>query len=341
MSVKNEMYRTLPKKPTRLYTAAIRIAATALLAMLPGIASAQQDYPSKAIRIIVPFPPGGSNDFLARLFGPKLTDILGVQVLVDNRGGGNTIIGNEAAAKSAPDGYTLLLAGSSHVYIPHLYPKIPYDTLNDFTPVAGIARGELILVVHPSLPVKTAPELVALAKKNPGALNYAVSSTGGPTHLVAVQFEMVAGVKMQQVPYKGGGPAVTDLIGGHVQVGFQTPATVMPLVRSGKLRGVAVTGDKRLESVPDVPTFTESGLPGVSLRTWYVINAPSATPKAVIGKLGSAVQKITAMPDIKAALGKQGVDAYYAPSESADAARREDSAIAAKLIKAANIRLTN
>ena len=326
---------------SRLHIALTQVLAAALLAVLGGNVAAQQEYPSKPIRIIVPFPPGGSNDFLARLFAPKLTEMLGVQVIVDNRGGGNTIIGNEAVARSAPDGYTLLLVGSSHVYIPLLYPKIPYDTLNDFVPVAGIARGELILVVHPSLPVKTAQDLVALAKKNPGALNYAVSSTGGPTHLVAVQFEMVAGVKMQQVPYKGGGPAVTDLIGGHVQVGFQTPATVTPIVRSGKLRGLAVTGEKRLDSAPNVPTFAESGLPGVSLRSWYVINAPAATPKAVVEKLGSAVQKITAMPDVRAALNKQGLDSYYAASEAADAARREDSAVAAKLIKAANIKLTN
>jgi tripartite-type tricarboxylate transporter receptor subunit TctC len=143
------------------------------------------------------------------------------------------------------------------------------------------------------------------------------------------------------VPYKGGGPAVTDLIGGHVQVGFQTPASVVPLVRSGKLKGVAVTGEKRLETLPQVPTFTESGLPGVSLRTWYVINAPAATPKAVIEKLSSAVQKITALPDVRVAMSRQGLDAFYSPPEKADAARREDSAVAAKLIKAANIKLTN
>jgi tripartite-type tricarboxylate transporter receptor subunit TctC len=310
-----------------------------LLAALAGAVAAQQDYPNKPIRIIVPYPPGGSNDYLARLFAPKLTEMLGTQVLVDNRGGGNTIVGNDAAAKSAPDGYTLVLAGSSHVFIPHLYRNISYDAINDFTPVAGIARGELILVVHPSLPVTTAGDLVALAKKNPGVLNYAVSSTGGPTHLVAVQFEMVAGVKMQQVPYKGGGPAVTDLIGGHVQVGFATPASIVPLVRTGRLRGVAVTGEKRLETLPHVATFTESGLPGVALRTWYVINAPAATPKAVIDKLASAVEKITAIPDVRAAMSKQGLDAFYSPPEKADAARREDSAVAAKLIKAANIRI--
>jgi tripartite-type tricarboxylate transporter receptor subunit TctC len=319
----------------------MQIWTAAWLATLAGAVAAQQDYPSKPIRIVVPYPPGGSNDYLARLYGPKLTEMLGAQVIVDNRGGGNTIIGNDAVAKSAPDGYTLALAGSSHVFIPLLYRNIPYDTLNDFTPVAGIARGELLLVVHPSLPVTTARDLVALAKKNPGALNYAVSSTGGPTHLVAVQFEMVTGVKMQQVPYKGGGPAVTDLIGGHVQVGFTTPATVVPIVRTGRLRGVAVTGEKRLETLPHVPTFTESGLPGVALRTGYVINAPAATPKAVIDKLTNAVQKITAMPEVSAAMSRQGLDAFYSPPEKADAARREDSAVAAKLIKAANLKLTN
>ncbi len=325
----------------RFRTAATQIAVVAGLAAFATIAAAQQDFPNRPIRIIVPYPPGGSNDFLARLFSPKLTELLGAQVIVDNRGGGNTIVGNDAVAKSAPDGYTLLLAGSSHVFIPHMYRSIPYDTLNDFAAVAGIARGELMLVVHPSLPVTTARDLVALAKKNPGVLNYAVSSTGGPTHLVAVQFEMVAGVKMQQVPYKGGGPAVTDLIGGHVQVGFGTPATLVPLVRAGKLRAVAVTGEKRVDALPQVSTFAESGLPGVSLRTWYVINAPAATSRVIIDKLAAAVQKIVAMPDVTAAMSKQGLDAYYSAPETADAARREDSAVAAKLIKAANITLIN
>jgi tripartite-type tricarboxylate transporter receptor subunit TctC len=318
-----------------------QIVAAAVLAAFAAGAAAQQEYPTKPIRIVVPYPPGGSNDFLARLFSPKLTEIFGVQIIVDNRGGGNTIIGNEAVAKSAPDGYTVLLAGSSHVFIPHMYRTLPYDALNDFMPVAGIARGELLLLTHPSLPVTTASDLVALAKKHPGALNYAVSSTGGPTHLVAVQFEMVTGTKMQQVPYKGGGPAMTDLVGGHVQIGFATPATAVPLVKSGRLKGIAVTGEKRLDTLPHVPTFTESGLPGVALRTWYVINAPAATPKAVIDKLSGAVQKITAMPEVRAAMTKQGLDAFYSPSEKADAARREDSVVAAQLIKAGNIKLTN
>ena len=242
----------------------MKLAIAGLLMALAGAVGAQQEYPTKPVRIVVPYPPGASNDFLARLFAPKLTELLGVQVLVDNRGGGNTVIGNDLVAKSAPDGYTLLLAGSSQISIPHLYRTLPYDSINDFSPVAGIARSEFMLVVHPSLPVATVKDLVALAKKKPGAIDYASSSTGGGTHLAAVQFEMVAGVKLQQVAYKGGGPAIVDLLGGHVQVAFANPATAVPLVRTGRLRGLAITGDKRLESLPQVPTFTESGLPGLA-----------------------------------------------------------------------------
>ena len=325
----------------QLVTAVSRLCAAILLAALTGAAPAQQEYPVKPIRIIVPYPPGGSNDFLARLFGPKLTEILGPQVLVDNRGGGNTIIGNDAVAKSAPDGYTLLLAGSSQVTIPYLYKNVPYDTINDFTPIGGIARSEFILTVHPSLPVKTVNDLIALAKKKPGQLDYATASTGGATHLAAVLFEMLAGVKLQQVPYKGGGPAMVDLLGGHVQLAFANPAGVMSLLKSGKLRAVAVTGEKRIETLPEIPTFTESGLRGMALGNWYAITAPSGTSRVVIDKLSGAVVKITAMPDVKASIVKQGLETFYATSEQVDAIRKQDMLTVAKLIKAANIKMQN
>ncbi len=321
----------------QLYTAVTQILTAGLLTVLAAAAAAQQDYPTRPIRIVVPYPPGGSNDFLARVFGPKLTEILGRQVIVDNRGGGNTIIGTDLVAKSAPDGYTLLLAGSAQVAVPHLYRNIPYDTINDFTPIAGIARSEFLLVVHPSLPVTTVRDLIALARKMPGELNYATSSTGGPTHLGAVQFEMLTGVKMQQVPYKGGGPAMADLVGGQVHLGFANPAGSVPFVKMGRLRAIAVTGEKRLETLPHVPTFAESGLSGLALRNWYAITAPAGTPKPVIDKLSTAILKITAMPDIKAALTKQGLDSFSATSEQVDAIRREDMVTVAKLIKAANI----
>jgi tripartite-type tricarboxylate transporter receptor subunit TctC len=322
------------------FVAVARVCAAGLLVALAGGVAAQE-YASKPIRIIVPYPPGGSNDFLARLYGPKLTDILGAQVLVDNRGGGNTIIGNDAVAKAAPDGYTLLLAGSSQVTIPYLYKNVPYDTINDFTPIGGIARSEFILTVHPSLPVKTVNDLIALAKKKPGQLDYATASTGGATHLAAVLFEMLAGVKLQQVPYKGGGPAMVDLLGGHVQLAFANPAGVMAFLKAGKLRAVAVTGEKRIETLPEIPTFTESGLRGMALGNWYAITAPSATPKVVIDKLSGAVVKISAMPDVKASIVRQGLEPFYATSEQVDAIRKQDSLTVAKLIKAANIKMQN
>ncbi len=323
----------------KAFDAVVRMATVSVLIAFASLVAAQQDYPSKPIRIIVPYPPGGSNDFLARLFAPKLSESLGQHVLVDNRGGGNTIIGANAVAKSAPDGYTLLLAGSTQVAMPHLYRNIPYDTINDFASIAGIARSEFLLVVHPSLPINTVRELIALAKAKPGELNYATSSTGGPTHLAAVMFQMLADVKMQQVPYKGGGPAMADLLGGQVNLGFANPAGSIPLVHAGRLRPIAVTGEKRLEALPQVPTFTEAGLPGLALRNWYAITAPAGTPKAVIDKLSAAILKITVMPSIKEALVKQGLDPWSATAEQLDAVKREDTVIVAKVIKVANIKI--
>ena len=324
---------------SRLFVAGTQILTAALLATPAGVPAAGEDYPNRPIRMVVPYPPGGSNDFLARLYGPKITEMLGQQVVVDNRGGANTIIGNNIVAKSSPDGYTLLLAGSTQTAIPHLYRSIPYDSIKDFAPIAGIARSEFLLVVHPSVPVRTLGDLVALAKQKPGELNYATSSTGGPTHLGAVHFEMLAGVKMQQVPYKGGGPAMIDLVGGQVQLGFANPANAIPLVHSGRLRAIAVTGEKRLEALPQVPTFAEAGLPGLALRNWYAVTAPAGPPKAVVDKLSSVILKITAMPEVRAALAKRGLDSFSATPAQLDALRREDMVMNAKVIKAANIRM--
>jgi tripartite-type tricarboxylate transporter receptor subunit TctC len=321
------------------YAIALRTSVGGLLAAIACDAAGQHDFPTRPIRIVVPYPPGGSIDYLARLFSPKLADSLGRQVVVDNRGGGNTIIGADIVAKSTPDGYTLLLAGGTQVALPHLYRNIPYDTVRDFYPVAGIARGEFLLVVHPAVPVRTVGDLIALAKKRHGELNYATSSSGGPTHLAAVQFEILAGVKMQQVPYKGGGPAMTDLVGGQVQLGFANPASAMTFVKNEKLRAIAVTGDTRLEALPDIPTFTEGGLPGLAIRNWNAITAPSATPKPIIRKLEAAVMKICAMPEIKAAIVKQGLFPFSASAEEVDAMRRRDIVAVGKVIKAANLKM--
>lgn len=300
---------------------------------------AQSEYPTRPIRLIVPFPPGGSTDFIARLFGTKLGDALGRQVVIDNRGGGNTIIGTEAAAKSAPDGYTLFLAGSTTVALPHLYRSLPYDTIKDFAPVAGVARSEFILVVHPALPVKNLQEFIALAKKRPDELNYATSSTGGPTHLTAVQFQMLAGVKMQQIAYKGGSQAMSDLLGGQVQLGFANPSGVVHLVKAGRLKAIAITGEKRIESLPRLPTFAESGLPGITIKNWYAITAPAGTPKAIIDRLSAAIARIAVLPEVKDGLTKAGLDGYSATPEQLDAMIKEDIAMVGRIIKAGNIKL--
>jgi tripartite-type tricarboxylate transporter receptor subunit TctC len=316
---------------------ALRTSVAGVLLAISGHAAGQEQFPARPIRVVVPYPPGGSIDYLARLFGPRLADTLGRQVVVDNRGGGNTIIGNDLVAKATPDGYTLLLAGGAQIAIPHLYRNIPYDTIRDFYPVAGIARGEFLLVVHPSVPVHTVQDLIALAKSKPGELNYATSSTGGPTHLAAVQFQLLTGVKMQQVPYKGGGPAMTDLVGGQVQLGFANPASAMTFVKSQKLRAVAVTGDTRLEALPDVPTCTEAGLPGLAMRNWNAITAPAGTPKRIIKILEGAVRKVSDQAEVKAAITKQGLFPFFASAEELDAMRRQDIEAVGKLIKAASI----
>jgi tripartite-type tricarboxylate transporter receptor subunit TctC len=323
----------------RFHITALQISTTGLLLAFACAAHAQTDYPNRPIRIVVPYPPGGSNDFLARLYGPKLTDQFGRQVIVDNRGGGNTIIGTDIVAKSAPDGYTLLLAGSTIVSLPHLFRQLPYDTLKDLAPVAGIARSEFMLCAHPALPVTTVNDLIALAKKKPGELNYATSSTGGPTHLGAVQFELLTGVKMQQIPYKGGGPAIADLLGGQVQLAFANPSGVVPMVKAGRLKGIAVTGEKRLEALPQVQTFAEAGLPRLVLRNWYAVTAPARPPTAVLDKLSAAIHRISALPDVKAAITRQGLDSFTASGEQMEAIRKEDMAIVGKVIKAGNIRL--
>ncbi len=309
------------------------------LACLAFESSAQQDYPSRAVRIVVPYPPGGSVDFVARLTSGKLTEMLGRQIVVDNRGGGNTVIGTELVARSAPDGYTLLLGASGQFTIPHLYRKIGYDAINDFAPIAGIARSEFLLLAHRTLPVNSVRELVDLAKRRPGELNYATSSTGGPTHLTAVQFEIAARIRMQQIPYKGGGPAMADLLGGQVQLVFANPASSIAHVTAGRVKALAVTGSKRLESLPNVPTFAEGGVPGVTTINWYALYAPAGTPKPVVDVLATSMRKLTAMADVKAALVSQGMESFNASPEELDRIRRSDFVTLGQLIKAANIKL--
>ena len=322
------------------FNVVMRMVTLGVMMVIAGSVAAQQAFPSKPIRFIVPFPPGGSTDPVARLVGQKMTESWSQPVIVDNRPGGNTVIGTEALVKSAPDGYTILLvAPSTHVVNSLLLRNLPYDSMNDFAPVATLTRSEYILAFNPSVPADNLQELVALAKSKPGELNYASSGSGTGTHLAGELFNMVAGVKIQHIPYKGSGPAVTDLIGGQVQMYLCSPAVAIPHIKSGRLKAIAVSGETRMTALPQVLTFAESGLPGFDATTWYGVLAPAGTPKPIINKLSSEMAKIVVMPDIKDKLVSQGMGPFHSGPEQFAALMKADMTRFAKVIKAANIKL--
>ncbi len=320
--------------------AVIRILAASMLMAVAAHAVAQQAYPNKPIRVIVPFPPGGSVDPLARLIGQHLTENWGQQVIVDNRPGGNSIIGTEAAVKSKPDGYTILLVGGTHVIVPQLL-STPYDPIKDFAAVATLISTELILVVNPSLPVKTLQEFIALAKAKPGQLNYGSSANGGSIHLSTELLSISAGIKMQHVPYKGAAPSITDVIGGQIQLVFQVPIAVISHIKSGKLRPIAISGENRLASLPEVPTLTEAGLPGVKVKNWNGLIAPAGTSREIIDKFAGEIARILAVRDVRATLISQGNEPLISTPDQFSALMKADLAKFAKIIKAANIKVDN
>jgi tripartite-type tricarboxylate transporter receptor subunit TctC len=309
-----------------------------LLASGAAATVAQQAFPSKPIRIIVPFPAGGSTDPIARLIGQKLTQEWGQPVIVDNRPGGNTIIGTDALAKASPDGYTLLYTASTHVINPLLMANLPYDSTKDFQPVATIVRSEFLLVVNPAIPARNLQEFIALAKAKPGAINYATSGNGNANHLAGEYFGMAAGIKLNNVPYKGGGPAITDLIGGQVQAMFSVPTSVAAHVKAGQLRALGYTGAKPYPGL-DVPTFAQAGLAGFDIHSWNGIMVPAATPKPVVDKLSAEIAKILAMPDVKEKLAAQGQEPFYLDPEQFAAMLASDRQKYAGIIKASNIRM--
>jgi tripartite-type tricarboxylate transporter receptor subunit TctC len=308
--------------------------------MLAHAASAcgQAAYPSKPIRIITPYSPGGTTDILSRLIGPKLTQSWGQPVIVDNRPGGNTVIGSEAMVKSAPDGHTLLCILTSHVIVPNLAPT-PYDAIKDFAPVATISSSALLAATHPSVPVKTLRELVALARNKPAQLNYASGGSGTVTHLAGEYFNILAGIKTQHIPYKGSAPALTALLGGEVHFYFVPPIVAMPHLKTGRIRALASTGETRLPALPLVPTAVEAGLKGFVVTTWYGLLAPSATPRAIVDKLSAEVARILAMPDIREKLTSQGMEPLTTTPDQFAALIKSDLAKYTRVIKTANIKL--
>jgi len=297
-------------------------------------------YPSKAIRFVVPFPPGGGNDTIARLVGQQMAASMGQQVLIDNRPGAAGALGAQVAASAPADGYTIFLAGvGSHGLNPNLRKKLPYDPIKDFDAISLIASAPLLVVVHPSLPVKNVKELIALAKAKPGVINYASNGAGGSSHMAVELFDMVAGTRMTHVPYKGLAPALTELLSGEVQVMFSSAVAMLPQVKAGKLRAIAMTGAKRSPAIPDVPTVAESGLKGYETGSWYGVVAPAGTPRYAIDKLSSEVIRITKSPAVTNKLVDEAVIPVGSTPAEFTAYIKSEIARWGKVIKQAGLKI--
>ena len=298
-------------------------------------AAMAQSYPNRPIRFVVPFAPGGSTDTLARTIGQKLTEALRQQVVVDNRSGANGNIGMEIVAHAAPDGYTILLGYIANLGIgPGLYAKLPFDPVRDYAPITQLASSPNILAVHPSLPVKSFREMIAYAKTNPKKLNFASSGVGSIGHLTGELLNRSAGVDMVHVPYKGSGQAVIDLLGGQVQMMFSGMSSVMPHIKAGRLRALAVTGAQRSPAVPDVPTIAESGFPGFAATAWYGVLATAGTPKPIVNRLHDEIVRALALPDVKERLNNVGFELVGGTPDEFAAFIKSEIAKWAKVVKA-------
>ena len=297
-------------------------------------AHGQSAYPQKPIRLIAPFAPGGGTDILARLFGQRMSETLGQPVIVDNRGGAGGTIGTEIAAKAPPDGYTLILVSGSHAINPGLYRKLPYDAVDDFAPITQIATSPGILVVNPSLPVKSVQDLIALARAKPGQINYASAGSGTPPHLAGELFKVMAKIDMVHVPYKGNAPAFTDVIGGQVSLIFPTMPSAMAFIKSGRLRPVAVTSARRSPAAPEIPTIAESGLPGYEAISWYGVLAPARTPPQIVARLHQVLVSAIHAPDMQEKLAAQGLEPVGNTPQQFSAVIRSEISKWAKVVKA-------
>jgi tripartite-type tricarboxylate transporter receptor subunit TctC len=310
----------------------------ALLAIAGPVAG--QQYPARPIRMIIGFPPGGGTDIVGRIVGQKLSEALGQQILPDNRGGAGGLIGAEQAARAAPDGYTVMMAHIAAISIlPSLISKLPYDPQKDFAPISLVAIGPNLLVVHPSLPARSVKELVALAKARPGQLQYASPGAGTVQHLAGELFKLQAKVDMLHVPYKGSGQSIVDLIAGHVHLDFDSVPPVLPHVRSGRLRALAVTSEKRFSILPDIPTVTEGGVPGFDMSTWWGLVAPAAVSKDIIARLQAETVKVLRQPDVKEKIAFAGADTVGNTAEEFAAFIRAERAKYARIVKDANIKI--
>ena len=316
----------------------IRTLITLCLVFLTGAAFAQS-YPTRNIRLLVGYPPGGLTDGVARTLAPRLTEMLGQQVYVDNRPGGGSTIATELAAKAPPDGHTLLVVDQALITNPSLYSKLPFDTLKDLQPVALVGAATLVIVAHPSLPVRSVKELVALAKSRPGAMNYASGGNGTATHLAGELFKQVAGVDMLHIPYKGAGLAIIDLIGGQVSLMFSSIGTAAPYVSAGRIRALAVTSQSRAPALPNVPSLSEAGYAGATVVGYWGVVAPAGVPREIIEKLSATIAAAVARPDVRQRLVDQGVDPTGSGPSEYDRVLRAEIPKWAKVIKQAGIKV--
>jgi tripartite-type tricarboxylate transporter receptor subunit TctC len=303
-----------------------------------GVAS----YPNKPIRFVVPYPPGGTTDIVARGIAAKLSERLGQQVIIDNRGGASTIIGAEAAAKAAPDGYTILLVTATTLSInPQLYPKLPYDAARDFAPVTPVVYFPYVIAAHPSVPANTVVELITLAKAKPGAIKYSTPGTASTNHLAGALLETMAGIKLLHVPYKGSGPATTAMLGGEVNFVITGIASVLPQWKSGKTKILGVCGDKRLSNWPDIPAVGEAGLKGYEGGTWFGVVTRAGVARTIIDKLNKEIIASLATSDVKERFTAQGFDVWTSTPEEFTRFVKTDMARTAKVIKIAGIKLSD
>ena len=318
----------------RLRIAAVAMAGMQWIALSPAIA---QSYPAKPIKIVVAYPAGGPNDLSARTVGQKLTEALGQPVVVDNRAGAAGNIGSQFVAKSPPDGYTLLNGASALTIAPAITKNLGYDVARDFAPISLTAISAFVLAVHPSVPANSIKELIALARARPRQLTYASSGVGAPPHLAGEMLKGMARIEVLHVPYKGVGQSISDLVGGQIDMMFTSPPNALPQVKAGRLKALAVSTAKRSALLPDVPTISESGVPGFEIGTWFGLLAPADTPAAIVSRLNAAVVAIVSTPEFREKLSAQGMDAVSSTPEQFAAHIRSELAKFAKIVQAAKI----
>jgi len=316
----------------------LAIAIAFAAAALASTGAPAQGYPQKTVRVVVPYAPGGNTDFTARVIAAKLTDVFGQQIVVENRPGGGTNIGSELVAKAPADGYTLLMGGASNAINMSFYPKMPYDTLRDFAPVILCVKGANVLSVHPSLPAKNLQELIALAKARPGQLNYASSGLGSSNMMAGELLKLMAGVNIVHVPYKGNSPALTDTIGGQVEMIFSGVPALLPHIKSGRLRAIAIGSLKRFPALPDVPTIDASGLKGYEATTWFGLMAPAKTPKEIVARLNSEFGKILVSTEVHDRFMNEGIEPIGGTPGQFGAFIRAEIDKYAKVVQATNLR---